>query len=64
MDAAERHELVAAVIEGLEKRGAADGARLADLMRVEHELQDALAVVRRQIDVIVEATRRQLSEDP
>lgn len=53
MEESERDDLVEALVEGLATRGAPEAMHLADLMRVERELADALAVIRREIDLIV-----------
>ena len=58
MDEKERQDLVDALLEGLAARGAPEGTRLLDLMRVEQNLVDALAVIRREIDSIIRSSRR------
>lgn len=53
MDERERDELLDALLERLRAGGAGEGMRLADLMRLEKYLADGLAIVRREIDLIV-----------
>ena len=55
MESGERKELVEAIVLALDERHAGEGGRLLELMRAEQNLMDALAVIRREIDVIVRA---------
>jgi hypothetical protein len=55
MDDQERGQLVQAVVDQFEARGAVQGVALLDLMRVEQNLQDSLNAVRRMIDAHVRA---------
>lgn len=57
LDERERRELVEDLLEALTRRGAGEGTRLLDLMRVEQNLVDALETIRRQIDDIVRSAR-------
>lgn len=47
------NDLVAQLLAALEERGAPDAIVLADLLRAEKNLVEALGVVRRLIDTIV-----------
>lgn len=58
MDAREREQLAAAIVEALEERATVDGTRLLELVRAEQNLSDALAVIRREIDFIIRSTQR------
>ncbi|MFL5954807.1 MAG: hypothetical protein ACJ76I_11945 [Gaiellaceae bacterium] len=53
MDERERKELIEDLVGALEQRHSVDGGRLLELMRAEQNLLDTLAVVRREIDLIV-----------
>lgn len=57
MDDRERDELVHDLVDALRRLATVDGARLADLMRAEQGLQEALRVVRREIAFIVDSAR-------
>lgn len=53
MDERDRKELIDDLIVALEQRHPVEGGRLLELMRAEQNLLDVLAVVRREIDLIV-----------
>lgn len=53
MDSRERQELVDEIVQRLDRRRVGAGVELLDLMRTEQGLMDALKVVRRQINAIV-----------
>lgn len=55
MQADERKELIEELLGALDERHAAEGGQLLELMRAEQNLKDALAVIRRAIDLIVRA---------
>lgn len=59
---AERNELASAVADELERRGVAEAVRLADLMRAEQNLVDALRVVRNQTAALVRASQSARAE--
>lgn len=50
-------QLVERIADALAARGAADGSRLLDLMRVEQNLVDALATIRREIRLVVQRSQ-------
>lgn len=58
----ETNQLVAALMQALERKGHIDGSRLLDLMRMERHLQESLRIVRREIAAIVEQTMPPLDE--
>jgi hypothetical protein len=55
MDSQERCELVADLLDGLERRGAVDGSAAVDLMRLEQNLAGSLSIVRRLVEAHVRA---------
>jgi mevalonate kinase len=57
VDARERQEIVEDLLSALQERGAAEGMKLLELVRLEQTLMDALAFVRREIDAIARATQ-------
>jgi hypothetical protein len=50
-------ETVEKILEGLQAAGVGEALRLADLMQLERHLVDGLALVRREIDLIVRRER-------
>lgn len=62
MDQHERRELIDELLAALDERHAGDGGRLLDLMRAEQNILDALAVIRREIDVIVRGASARTAE--
>jgi hypothetical protein len=57
VDEREREELVEALVDELARRRTPDATRLLELMRIERSLSDSLAVIRREIDLIVRSVR-------